>query len=142
MFVSPLPFSDGVTMERAWLEATARADDGADLHIRSLVGVEGAVAAAHAAAFMPHATNLMIRLPAARADRDGSGARGLAGGPLEGLLRAARIVEIESGPGLERAIDEGRALNPRLLISGHLRYGAGFWGAPERAGGHGAGAMV
>src|SRR5258706_4557590 len=142
MFVSPLPFSDGVTMERAWLEAIALADDAADLHIRSLVVVEAAVAAAHAAAFMPHATNLMIRLPAARADRDGSGARGLAGGPLEGLLRAVRIVEIESGPGLERAIDEVRALNPRLLVSVYLRYGAGFWEALERAVGHEAVAMV
>ena len=40
MIVGPLPITDGVTMERAYLEAIAAADPDADLHTRSLVVVE------------------------------------------------------------------------------------------------------
>ena len=135
MIVGPLPYSDGVTLERAWLEAIAAADDAADLHTRSLVVVEARAAAAHAAAFAPHAANLMVRLEAREAARLGPG-------PLADLLRAGRIVEIVSDPGLERAIEQVRAVNPKLMISVFLRYGPGFWEALERAVAHDAVAMI
>ena len=141
MIVGPLPYTDGSTMERAWLEAIALADDAADLHTRSLVVVEADAAAAHADAFAPHAANLMIRLGARYLAGAGRSAA-VAAGPLADLLRGGRMVEIVSGPGLERAIEQVRALNPRLMVSVYLRYGPGFWEALEHAVGHEAVAMI
>ena len=40
VLVGPLPFEDGLTMERAYLEAIAAAQPGFDLKTRTLVGVE------------------------------------------------------------------------------------------------------
>src|SRR5439155_5942843 len=62
MVVGPLPYTDGHRMERAWLEAIAAADPGADLHTRSLVVVGADQAIAHAQAFQPYAAHLMVRL--------------------------------------------------------------------------------
>ncbi len=132
MIVGPLPYSDGFTMERAWLEAIALADDAADLHTRSLVVVEADAAAAYAEVLAPHAANLMIRLGAAHGSGNGRAA-GIAAGPLADLLRCGRIVELVSGAGLEPAIEQVLTLNPRLLVSVYLRYGPGFWEALERA---------
>ncbi|HEY6866319.1 MAG TPA: hypothetical protein VI792_03625, partial [Candidatus Eisenbacteria bacterium] len=141
MIVGPLPYGDGETMERAWLEAIGMADPAADLHTRSLVVVEADAAAAHRAAFAPHAANLMVRLEARHAA--GLAAAGTpAAAALADLLRAGRIAEIVSGPELEAAIAQLRALNPRLLVSVFLRYGPGFWEALERAVRHDAVAMI
>ena len=84
MVVGPLPFSDGVTMERAYLEAIAAADPAADVRTRSLVviGADSCLAAARELA--PHAANLLVRLEPRHLAQ-------LAGGPLGDLLRRCRV---------------------------------------------------
>jgi len=67
MIIGPLPLSDGITLERAWLEAIAAADDAADLHTRSLVVVPAERAAAHALAYAPHAADVVLRLESRQA---------------------------------------------------------------------------
>ena len=135
MIIGPLPLSDGITLERAWLEAIAAADDAADLHTRSLVVVPAERAAAHAMAYAPHAADVVLRLESRQAAAAPRGA-------LAPLIAGARIAELIAAPGLEAAIAALRAANPALLISVFLRHGPGFWETLEAAVMHEAVAMV
>jgi glutamate synthase domain-containing protein 2 len=136
MVVGPLPWTDGVTMERAWLEAIAAADPAADLHTRSLVIVEADHATAHADAYAAHAASLVPRLAPRHV------AALAAGSPLARLLASGRVVELEWSADLDRAIERVRALNPRLLVSVFLRYGSAFWEALAGAVANEAVAMI
>ena len=134
MIVGPLPYTDGVTMERAYLEAIAAADPAADLHTASLVVVTADAYARHADALRPHAANLMVRLEPNRAAaiRSGQAAE------LADLLSEARIVELEWSGNLEREVGELLASAPQLIVSVFLRYRGAeheseFWAALERA---------
>jgi glutamate synthase domain-containing protein 3/ferredoxin len=134
MIVGPLPYTDGVTMERAYLEAIAAADPAADLHTASLVVVTADAYARHADALRPHAANLMVRLEPNRAAaiRSGQAAE------LADLLSEARIVELEWSGNLEREVGELLAKAPQLIVSVFLRYRGAeheseFWAALERA---------
>src|SRR4029077_10828399 len=64
MIVGSLPYTDGVTIERAYLEAIAAADPAKDLHTRTLVVLTAAQWLAHRDAFAPHAANVWLRLEA------------------------------------------------------------------------------
>ncbi len=140
MIVGPLPYGDGETLERAYLEAIAAADDEADLHTRSLVVVEADRYLEHAERLRPHAADLLLRLEPGHVEwLEGEGDAAAA---LREVLRKARIVELTWSPELERAIQVVRAVNPEFLISVYLRYGAagGGGGTVERAA-EGAGAF-
>ena len=133
MIVGPLPYGDGETLELAYLEAIAAADPRHDLLTRSLVVVEGRRSSSTLAALLPHASNLMLRLRAARtsqrlAAEDTSGSRRCAR-----RSSAGRIAELEEGPELAAHAAAVHAVNPKLLLSVHLRYGERFWEALERA---------
>ena len=99
MIVGPLPYSDGVTMERAYLEAIAAADPERDLHTRSLVVVEAARCLEHRAAFRAHAADLLPRL--SPGDAAALAGAGDTAEPLRELVRGARVVELEWSEGLE-----------------------------------------
>src|SRR5439155_21666708 len=62
MIVGPLPWTDGITMERAWLEAIAAADPEEDLLTASLLVVEAEGCIAHGWELLPHAAHLVPRL--------------------------------------------------------------------------------
>ena len=134
MIVGPLPWSDGVTLERAWLEAMAAADPMADLHTRSLLVIDAAAVIAHLPAFQPFTTFLMPRLDAA-AQRTLAGG-GAAAAPLADLLRHVRIAELVWTPDVERAAAAALEAHPALLLGVWLRYeGAAderFWTALEQ----------
>ncbi|HEY3217361.1 MAG TPA: glutamate synthase-related protein [Candidatus Eisenbacteria bacterium] len=135
MLVGPLPYTDGRTMERAYLEAIAAANPDQDLHTRSLLVVDADRYLEHRDALEAHAMHLMVRLGAGHAARLGQDhAEGEA---LRTLLRASRIVELEWSPGLAEQVRQVMALNPELLFSVFIRYGdfAGddFWSALEGA---------
>ncbi|OGF05507.1 MAG: hypothetical protein A2W00_01375 [Candidatus Eisenbacteria bacterium RBG_16_71_46] len=122
MIVGPLPYTDGETMERAYLEAIAAADPRADLLTRSLVVVEARRYLEHRAALRPHAAHLMLRLApdeVARLDVTGE-----AGETLRDALRACRLVELVWSPEIERHVRAALQVNPQLLVSVFLRYGA------------------
>jgi hypothetical protein len=128
MVIGPLPFTDGVTMERAYLEAIAAADPAVDIRTRSLVVVEADRYLAAAAAFAPHTANLMVRLEPRHV------ASLAASAPLRDLLRRARVIELAGAASdLAGAVSAVLAVNPDLLVSVYLRYGEGFWRALEAA---------
>jgi len=122
MIVGPLPHSDGHTLERAYLEAIAAADPAADLRTRSLVVIEAKHWEEHEEAFVPHARNVLMRIPATDDPADPR---------WVSALPACRIAELEWGPDLAARIDRARSVNPDLLLSVFLRYGDGFWQALE-----------
>ncbi|HEY2953711.1 MAG TPA: glutamate synthase-related protein [Candidatus Eisenbacteria bacterium] len=136
MIVGPLPHGDGVTMERAYLEAIAAADPERDLQTRSLVVAEAARCLEHLAALAPHAADLMPRLTPADA------AALARPGALRELVAGARVVELEWSGDLESSAALVRATNPDALLSVFLRYGGfaaegaerpRFWRALEDA---------
>ena len=131
MIVGPLPYSRGLRMEKAYLEAIASADEGADLHTRSLVVIEADAYLAHAGAVRECAADILLRL-------EGRHVEALERGADQALaehLASARLVELAWHPGIERSIGALRRLHPALWISVWMRYGdfAGreFWVALE-----------
>ncbi len=131
MIVGPLPHSDGITMERAWLEAIAAADPAADLHTASLLVVEADRAIEHVAALKPHAERLMMRLRPEHVARLRASDEGATA--LRELIGAARIVELVWSPDLARTVAALQNLNKRLLVSVYLEYGRIDTGAGDKA---------
>lgn len=131
MIVGPLPVTDGLTMERAFLEAIASANPDEDVRIRSLVVLAAAEYARHTQAFAPHAANIVLRLAASDIEAIASGSG--SGALLAEALRSCRIAEIVWHAEIDRLAAAALAANPRLLLSIFLRYGPGFWEALERA---------
>ena len=120
MIVGPLPHSDGITMERAYLEAIASADASHELHTRSLLVMEWASVLAELPALLPHAANLLARLgPRDVAVLD---ARGEEPEALRDFLSATRVVELAWTPTIAAALERIRVLFPRLLVSVWMRY--------------------
>jgi glutamate synthase domain-containing protein 2 len=141
MLVGPLPYGDGVTMERAWLDAIGAADPARDLHTRSLVVVEAGRCLAHLDPYLPRAKHVMPRLsPRDIAALAGGGAEA---GELRALIAAVRVVELEWSDALATAAAAVRGANAGALLSVYLRYGGfpagadgerpGFWSALEQA---------
>jgi hypothetical protein len=132
MIVGPLPHSDGVTMERAFLAASAGADPKADLHTRTLVVVEADAWIAHRDVYRGFAADVMPRLRSehiARLERGDGG-----GGGLGQLLAGTRIVELAWSPELARDAERVRAACPHVLVSVWMRYaGEGGDAATEAA---------
>ncbi len=144
MLVGPLPYTDGVTMERAYLEAIAASNPGEDVKTASLVVLPSDQYARHARAFADHLPNVVLRLTARDIDAVAAGSGH--GALLAAALRACRLAEIvgdEDGDGaLERLAAAALAANPSLLLSVFLRNGPGFWDALERAARHESVAMI
>ncbi len=131
MIVGPIPYGDGETIERAYLEAIAAADDANDLHTRSLVVVEADRYLEHNAALRPHVENLMLRLePRHVADLAAPTAHAVT---LTEALASARLVEAVWSADLAAHVAALRAVNPEVLVSVYLRLGEGFWEALENA---------
>ncbi|HTM57956.1 MAG TPA: glutamate synthase-related protein [Candidatus Udaeobacter sp.] len=126
MIVGPLPWSDGLRMEVAYLEAIASANEEADLHTRTCVVIEADRFVAQAGALRAHGAAIIPRLEARHAD---ALERGAADSSLTELIAAAGIAEIAWQDGLERAVQTLRRINPRLWISIWIRRGD-FAGEP------------
>ncbi len=139
MLVGPLPMSDGITLERAYLEAMEAADPKEDLLTRSLLVMPADACLASWDELRQHAASLMPRLSARHAlllaDEEG-------GGSLREIVNAVRIAELEWSPDLADAASAALRTNPELLLSVHLRFGGGFWEALEQAVGLDGAAMI
>ncbi|HTK31392.1 MAG TPA: glutamate synthase-related protein [Candidatus Saccharimonadaceae bacterium] len=129
MIVGPLPYGDGVSIERAYLEAIASADDANDVHTRSLVVVPAKRYLEHIAAFRPHAADVMLRLTAPQvAALAAPDANAVA---LTDMLASSRIAEIVWSEDLAAHVVALRSVNPDLLVSTYLEHtdDAGFFDA-------------
>ncbi|MGH7731234.1 MAG: hypothetical protein ACRENJ_08300, partial [Candidatus Eiseniibacteriota bacterium] len=131
MIVGPLPHTDGFRMERAWLEAIAAADPQADLHTRSLVVIEADRCITHEEVFLPHASDVVVRLSPRHCARLSENDAGAAA--LRSLLAGGRVAELEWSPDLAASAERVLAVNPDLLLSVGLRWGEDFWEALEAA---------
>jgi glutamate synthase domain-containing protein 2/glutamate synthase domain-containing protein 3 len=141
MIVGPLPYGDGVTMERAYLDAIAAADPGRDLHTRSLVVVEAGRCLAHPDLYRVRAQHVMPRL--SPRDAEALIGAGEEADALRALIGAARVVELEWSDALEMWAAAVRGVNAGALLSVYLPYGRfaageagerpGFWSALEEA---------
>ncbi len=144
MIVGPLPHTDGVTIERAYLEAVAAADPENDLFTRTLVVVLADQYVANAAALSPHAVDILLRLEPRHVESVagvGAAAKGDAA-TLRDAIGAARIVELAWSADFERHARAVLAANPRVILSVFLRYGDEFWDALESAVRHESVAMI
>ena len=143
MIVGPLPYSDGLAMERAYLEAIAAADPVNDVHTRSLVVMEWDRVYPFRTVLMPHAANLVVRIAArevALLEADGEEPNA-----LRDLLRQASVVELEWTPELAAHVALVTRRFRNLLVSVWMRYNADaksgdapgtpadFWAALEHA---------
>ena len=126
MIVGSLPYTDGVTMERAYLEAIAAADPAKDLHTRTLVVLTATQWLAHSDAFAPHAGNVWLRLEA------GDGSRLDA---LRDPLARAAVIEIPWSSEAAPTAAGVRKARPEALLAIGLRYedGDAFWRALEQS---------
>jgi glutamate synthase domain-containing protein 2 len=136
MLVGPLPYSDGHTMERAWLEAFAAADPDTDLRVRSLLVIEADGWLRHGDALQSRAADVMLRLGSRHVAMLSGTADG--GGTLRAALHAGRIAELEWSAELASHAAAVLQINSNLLLSVHLRYGdfsaaPEFWSALESA---------
>ena len=126
MLVGPLPFSDGCSLELAYLRAIGRHDPENEVKTRSLVVVEAADLERHRDDYQPHAAWILPRLSPADVQR-------LGGGPLDGVVRGARLIEVVWGPDAPAALARLRELFPAAQLSVFLRNGEGFWESLEEA---------
>ncbi len=145
--VGPLPLHEGVTLELAYLQASADADEAHDVKTRTLVVVEASRARLHAAELLPFAAGLMVRV--APADAAALGDDG-----LRELVAAAPIVELDPWGGdgggeggepsrLAALAAAVRAANPDCLLSVFVRHdGDAFWARLEEAARHDGVALV
>ena len=92
ILVGPLPFSDGRTLETAYLRAIRAADPVKDLRTRSLVIVPAAAYATHREALEPFAPEILPRFAPADLERLAAGGREAAA--WEALLARARVAEL------------------------------------------------
>ncbi len=135
MIVGPLPYSDGVTMERAYMAAAA--------HMATLVVLHARDFAANREALRPYAAQMMVRFD--HAHIAGLRGDGVAAEALRELLPHSAIAEIEWSPSLAADIRELRAFSPELLVSVFMKMSDGemlevagrektdFWSALEEA---------
>src|SRR5258705_8930417 len=109
MIVGPLPHGDGVTLERAFLDAIAAADPARDLHTRSLVVVGARPGIANADVYRTRAEHVMPRLGPADAERlIGAGEEADA---LRALIGRVRVVELDWSEALEMSAAAVRGAN-------------------------------
>ena len=134
ILVGPLPHSDGVTMERAYLAAIAQADSGRDLHVATRVIVDSAAYRAHAGFYRESPARNPPARPAGGIGaqcrhpppgRLGSGARG-GRGLSPGRDRSARGCQCKRAArgsrqlarrACESAAKRLLALQPRFLVA-------------------------
>src|SRR5262249_46417107 len=109
MIVGPLPHGDGVSLERAYLDAMAAADPARDLHTASVVVAEARACLASLGLYRMRARHVMPRLTPGDAERlIGAGAD--ADG-LRSLIGAVRVVELEWSDTLELSATAVRTIN-------------------------------
>jgi glutamate synthase domain-containing protein 2 len=140
MIVGPLPYGDGVTLERAYLDAIAASDPGRDLHTASLVVVDARACLTGPGLYRMRAKHVMPRLTPGDADQ--LIAAGADADALRSLIGSVRVVELEWSEALEMSAAAVRGANPGALLSVYLRYGdfpaeagerLGFWRALEES---------
>jgi ferredoxin len=131
ILVGPLPYTDGHTLETAYLRAARAANPESDLKTRTLIGVRAADFLAHRAELLPFAEDLLVRFTPSDLGRLDAG--GEDGRAFAELLDRARIVEVHWHEGLRDAAAKLLARRPDLLLSVYLRYFGGFWSALSEA---------
>ena len=123
MIVGPLPFSDGVTMERAYMSAAAPDVPGAAAHMATLVVVHAQDFVANRGTLRPCAAQMMVRFDHAHVA--GLRGDGTAAEALRELLPNSTIAEIQWSPSLAADVRELRAFSPELLVSVFMKMGDG-----------------
>ncbi|MFT5050732.1 MAG: glutamate synthase domain-containing protein 2 [Chlamydiales bacterium] len=127
MLVGPLPYSDGHTLELAYLMAgeDARAA-GEELDSLVVVGLDALLE--HFQAYLPYSAWVLPRFSERHLT-----ALGAADRHVEELLHRVQIVEFEWCDALPACIERLRRSHPDLLISTVVRHGDDFWEHLERA---------
>ena len=127
MLVGPLPYTDGCTLELAYLRAIeASATSGEELESLVIVGLDAILE--HFEEYLPHSTWIMPRFEREHLDRLERDDR-----HLTELLHRVRIVEFVWGPEVEAAIDRLVETRPDILVSVVVPFGESFWDNLETA---------
>ena len=132
ILVGPLPHSDGITLERAYIDAIARSDPGEDLRTSTRVVVTSAAYRAQRAFYRSASERILVRVEAGDLG-DGSGMARMGGWELaDELADSSRMLEIAVEPGhgprtLHDILERLHVRHPRLVLSVFLRFGPEFW---------------
>ena len=129
MLVGPLPYTDGHTLERAYLRAIETADPDENLKTRSLVVVPADQLIAHEERYLPHAPWILPRLEQRHIDLLATPA----GAPLARLLDRVRLIELDGIADLARRVRDLHARYGEAQFSVHLAHGPDFYEQLERA---------
>ncbi len=132
ILVGPLPDSDGITMERAYLEAIRRSDPGQDLRISTRVIVTSDTYRRQRDFYRGERERLLVRVGAAELLPALDGAPGGGWALAQELDGTSRILEIAVPPSMALAhlgeiLERLHRKHPELLLSVYLRYGPEFW---------------
>ncbi len=123
MIVGPFRHTDGITLERAWLEAVAGPQPADGPSGGSLVVVDGMRFMENVAELLPHARHLVVRVRHAQlAAIDAAWPSSAA---LRDLLAVARMIEVVWSPGIATDVAALRERHPELLVSVFMKYEAG-----------------
>jgi len=129
MLVGPLPYTDGHTLERAYLRAIETADPDEDLKTRSLVVVPGDRLAEHEARYRPHAPWILPRLE----ERHLALLDDPAAAPFAELIARVRLIELEWTERFEEHVAGLHARFGEAQFSVLVRHGPQFYAQLERA---------
>ena len=136
ILIGPLPYSDGHTLELAWLRAIAAAGEPHQGHkTRSLVVVPAEALIAQREAFQPHAPWILPRLSSEDVDDP----------KLTPILESARLIEVVWGDGAPVALADLRRRWPGAWLSVYIEadsWGERLWDSLEQAAGSEGVAMI
>jgi glutamate synthase domain-containing protein 2 len=132
VLVGPLPHSDGVCMERAYLDAIRRSDPQRDLRTRTRVIVTSSTYCMHHDFYKREAELLLVRVPATELLPEHADPESPTWALVEEIAEHSRMLEIEVPDALEphilrEVVDLLHARQPQLLLSVHLRFEHAFW---------------
>jgi glutamate synthase domain-containing protein 2/glutamate synthase domain-containing protein 3 len=132
ILVGPLPHSDGLLLERAYVDAICQRDPQHDLRVKTRVIVDSASYRAQEAYYRQHHERLLVRLPAQEL-MPNPVAREAGGWELVRQLAAdSALVEVdvpESVPvaSLLPLLQRLHTEHAELMVSVYLHYGPQFW---------------
>ncbi len=132
ILVGPLPHSDGITLERAYIDAIARSDPQQDLRTSTRVVVTSAAYRAQRDFYRGASERILVRFDAGEFVAAPGMSRTDGWELAEELAAHSRMLEIAVRPAhepqaLRDILERLHGRHPRLVLAVFLRFGPEFW---------------
>ena len=132
ILVGPMPHSDGLTLENAYLEAIRQADPERDLRIATRVIVDSDAYRTHADQYRAHHERIVVRVPVEELAPNVATRHPGGWDLVREIAETSRLVEVAvpntfDPQSLVDVLERLHEAHPGLLLSVFLRYGSTFW---------------